>query len=123
MHKAVAARYAEQEQLIARARNYVARLSKRLDVLAAVVAGSVARGDFNVWSDIDVVVVAEDLPERAVDRIGLLLEDSPGRVQPFGYTPEELAAEHRRGNVLVRSALSEGVIITGDELLARLRVA
>jgi predicted nucleotidyltransferase len=88
-------------------------------VLAAAVVGSVARGDFNVWSDVDVVVVAEGLPERAPDRGLLLVTDAPGRVQPVGFTPEELAMALRRGNPLAREAVTSGVVLSGGELLRR----
>lgn len=37
-----------------------------------MVFGSVARGHFNLWSDIDVLVVADNLPERWLDRLGRL---------------------------------------------------
>ena len=118
MHKALVARYAERERLIALAHAYVEQLSTRVTPLAAIVAGSVARGDFNVWSDVDVVIVARELPTRALDRISLLTADAPAGVQPIGYTPAELAKERRRGNELVRSALSDGIVLVGQEFLA-----
>jgi predicted nucleotidyltransferase len=59
----------------------------RLPVKAVVLAGSVARGDFNVWSDIDIVV---------------------------GYTPAELQHAALRGNRLVLDAAAEGILLAGD---------
>jgi UTP:GlnB (protein PII) uridylyltransferase len=115
MTSPLAARVAERERLIALARAYAQRLCRRVPVTAVVVAGSVARGDFNVWSDVDVVVVAEALPERAVDRAALLLSDAPGGVQPIGYTPPELAEARRRGDRLVCSALSDGIVVFGSD--------
>ena len=114
MHEAVAARRVEREALIALAREYLDRLSRRLPVTAAVVAGSVARGDFNVWSDVDVVVVAEDLPARAPERMALLLADAPPRVQPIGFTPAELELARRRANRLVVEADRHGVVLLGS---------
>jgi hypothetical protein len=110
----------ERERLLATARAYVERLSVRLPVVAAAVAGSVARGDFNVWSDVDVVVVAEGLPERAPDRIGLLLEHAPGGIQPFGFTPQEFLAAWRAGNPLVRETVESGVVLAGEAFLSNL---
>ena len=80
MRDVIAERRAEQQRLVELARDYVARLSARIPLTAAVVVGSVARGDFNVWSDVDVVIVAQGLPERAPDRAALLLADAPGGV-------------------------------------------
>lgn len=119
----LADRTRERERLIGLACTYVERLSRRHRVLAAAVVGSVARGDFNVWSDVDVVVVAEGLPERAPDRGLLLTADAPGGVQPVGFTPEELAEALRRGNPLAREAVGAGVLLLGDELLRRIAVA
>ena len=114
MASALAARRAERDRLVALARAYADDLSRRVPVTAVVVAGSVARGDFNVWSDVDVVVVAETLPERAVDRVTLLLSEAPGGIQPTGYTPSELVQALRRGDRLVRSALGEGIVVFGS---------
>ena len=116
MHKVIARRRAEQERLIATARRYVAALSTRMPLVAAAVAGSVARGDFNVWSDIDVVVVAEGLPRRYLDRAGLLLTTEPG-VQAVGYTPEEFRQAFAKGNALVREAVAAGVPLAGEAFL------
>ena len=94
------------------ARGYVERLAERITVEAAYVVGSVARGDFNVWSDVDVLVVAAGLPERAPDRMALLLADAPAGVQPVGFTPTELERARWRGNPLVLEADERGVLLT-----------
>jgi len=117
---ALADRRREQDALVELARGYAERLAARLPVVAAAVAGSVARGDFNVWSDVDVVVIARDLPARAPDRNGLLLEDAPPRVQPIGFEPEEFALALRRGNRLAVEALEGGLILRGEAELRRL---
>ena len=68
-------------------------LSERLPVQAVMLTGSVARGDFNVWSDIDVVVVAESLPERLRDRLALL---HAYRTEPGGPAQESAGARCSR---------------------------
>lgn len=79
----------EHRRLRALAEEYVERLASRLRLQAAALVGSAARGDFNVWSDIDVVVVSDVLPERLLERSMLLTLDAPARVQAIGYTTEE----------------------------------
>ncbi|MDQ3875371.1 MAG: nucleotidyltransferase domain-containing protein [Actinomycetota bacterium] len=111
----LAERQRERERLIALARTYVERLGRRTPVVAAAVAGSVARGDFNVWSDVDVVVVVQTLPARLPDRAALLAADAPGGVQGVGYTEPEFDRELRRGNPLVKEAVASGVILAGEE--------
>lgn len=121
MLKAVEDRRRERERLIGVAREYVNRLSQRLDVKAAAVAGSVARGDFNVWSDVDVVVIAEDLPPRIPDRGAVLIADAPAGVQPVGFTPEELLQAVEKRNALAVEAIESGIPLAGEQFLARLR--
>lgn len=120
MTDALADRRREQEALVELAREYVERLAVRLPVVAAAIAGSVARGDFNVWSDVDVVVIADGLPARAPERNGLLLEDAPPRVQPVGFEPEEFALALRRGNRLAVEALEGDLILRGEAELRKL---
>jgi predicted nucleotidyltransferase len=118
--KAIADRRREQRELIELARTYVQSLAGRLPVAAASVVGSVARGDFNAWSDIDVVLIVDGLPPRAPERSALLLADAPPRIQPIGFTRDEFGRAFRRGNPLAREALELGVTLHGAEELRRL---
>lgn len=119
----LAERRREREELAALALGYVERLSRRFPVLAAAVVGSVARGDFNVWSDVDVVVVAEGLPARAPDRAALLAADAPARVQAVGFTPAELQDALRRRNRIAREAVEAGIVLAGADVLRRAALA
>lgn len=117
---AIAERRRERERLLGLARSYVDRLGERIDIEAAVIVGSVARGDFNVWSDVDVLIVAEGLPARAPDRAATLLADAPPGVQPIGWSRAELIAAWEKGNPLAREAATGGVVVVGGELVKRL---
>lgn len=114
MAEVLARRRAERERLIELARTYLERLAARVPVVAAAVAGSVARGDFNVWSDVDVVVVCDALPGRIPDRGALLAADAPPGVQPVGYTRDEFRRALARGDPLAASAMREGVVLRGE---------
>ncbi|MGH2961246.1 MAG: nucleotidyltransferase domain-containing protein [Solirubrobacterales bacterium] len=118
--KAVEERRAERARLVRVARDYAERLADRLPgVRSVVVAGSVSRGDFNVWSDIDVIVVADGLPDGVRDRLEVLLEGAPPGIEAFGYTPDELERELGRRNALVRDAVEHGVSVYGPGLAER----
>ena len=121
MASALEARLAERDRLVALAGTYVEGLARRLSVMAAAVVGSVARGDFNVWSDVDVVVVSAELPERGPDRGAVLGEDAPPSVQPVGFTPDEFETAWRRRNPMVLEATSVGIALAGEEYLRRPR--
>ncbi|MGH2708275.1 MAG: nucleotidyltransferase domain-containing protein [Actinomycetota bacterium] len=110
----LARRRGEREALLDLARGYVDTLPQSLGVAAVVVVGSVARGDFNVWSDVDVLVLARHLPERELDRLKLLVEVAPAGVQPVGWTPDEFRVELARGNPIAKEALQAGVVLRGS---------
>lgn len=109
----VARRRAERERLLDLARTYVGSLDPRLEVRAAVVVGSVARGDFHVASDVDVVVVADGLPEDPAERWRRVVS-LRGVIEPIAWTPDEWRQERRRRNPLVVDALDHGVWLAGS---------
>lgn len=121
MGDAVAERRRERERLIGLARDYVSGLASRIPLTAAAVVGSVARGDFNVWSDIDVVVVARELPPRAPDRGAMLAGHAAPGVQAVGFTEGEFLVALRKRNPLALEATADGVVLAGGEFLRAVR--
>jgi len=105
-------RRAEQSEWIERARSYVDVLARDIPIRAAAVVGSVARGDFNLWSDTDLLVVSDafDVSPRARDE---QLGRWPAGVQPIAWTPEEWHAQIERGNPIAREAAERGVWLRG----------
>ena len=112
-HPVIERRRAEQRALVDRAASWAASLPDHLGVCAAVVFGSVARGDFNKWSDVDVLVVAEHLPASSRDRIEVLFADRPGGLEPVGWTPSELTERRRRRDPIAREADEIGLVVRG----------
>lgn len=114
----IARRRAEREQLLDRGRSFVVGLRSRLALRAAVVFGSVARGDFNRWSDIDLLVLAEELPTSADERLDALGTWPPG-VQPIVWTPREWRDQLARGNPIATEAVAAGIWLAGakEELI------
>lgn len=113
-HPVVERRLAEQAALVQTARQWAERLAKRMDLLAAVVFGSVARGDFNKWSDLDVLVVARGLPSDARARLEVLMQDAPPGLQAIGWTPAELVARRLRNDPIARECEAAGVVVFGQ---------
>jgi predicted nucleotidyltransferase len=110
-------RRAEREGLIGRARELAARLDPVLAPRAVVVFGSVARGDFNLWSDVDVLVVADNVPPGWSERIAAI-GPPPPRVAPVVWTPEEFRSRLGHNNPIAREAVDRGVWLVGgpDEM-------
>lgn len=106
--------------MVTTAREYVSLLAARLDLVGAAVIGSVARGDFNVWSDVDVVVVAHGLPDRYLDRASLL-SLVPGRgIEAVAFTPQELRTAYEKGDPRVVELERYAVFLSGERALKAL---
>lgn len=93
----VARRRRARARLVDGARALVEQLDPELDVRAVVIFGSVARGDFNDTSDVDLLVIAEQLPDRATERLEVL-GTYPSIVEPVAWTPDEWRARRRHGD-------------------------
>lgn len=103
----------EQQALLDRAQVFACGLDPALGVRAVVVFGSVARGDFNLWSDVDVLVVADHLPDRWLDRMEAI-GDAPAPVQPLAWTPVEWHRQHARRNAIAEEAVQLGRWLVGS---------
>ena len=106
-------RRAERERLLDLAEAHVDALAGELPLVAAAVAGSVARGDFNAWSDVDLVVVSDALSAEPAARHARLDRDRPGRLEVHGYTTAEFRAALERGDALVRETVTSGIVLRG----------
>ncbi len=109
-------RRSERESRIATARQWAQRAAPMLHAKAFIVVGSVARGDFNKWSDIDVLVVADDLPANLHERLSLLAPTGrPPGVEAIVWTRRELADRRARGtDPMAHEAYSIGVVVYGQ---------
>jgi predicted nucleotidyltransferase len=78
----------------------------------AIVFGSVARGEADEWSDLDLVIIAETsrpFLERFRDFAGLY--DVWPRLDILVYTPAELKQMQVEGNPFIARVLEEGVVV------------
>lgn len=112
-HPVVEERRRRRAELLDVVQRWAVELQGRLPELAAVVVvGSVARGDWNKWSDIDVLVVVGSLPDRWPERAELL-SPVPPWVAPIAWTVGELAEARRRRNPIAVEADTVGVVVEG----------
>lgn len=114
MHEVLRRRKAQQEERIATARTYAERLRQRLGALTAWLYGSVARGTFKDWSDIDVFIVSETLPSHPLQRNDLLYQDAPIGVEPKGWTKAEFESRLANRDPALLAMLKDRVVLVDD---------
>ncbi len=95
-------------------KDYSKAVSSKLGKFTGILYGSMARGDYNIWSDIDFLVISDKLPENPLKRLEFLysLMDMPIEVK--GYTRKEFLQMMEKRNPLVLDALVEGKVVVDD---------
>jgi hypothetical protein len=107
-----ARRRARRASMLDAVAGWAASLDPGLGVRAVAVFGSVARGDFNDDSDIDVLVVAEHLPAHPSQRLRAL-GHRPARVEAVVWEPAEYAARRGREPITIEAEAC-GVWVLGS---------
>ncbi|GAB6101457.1 hypothetical protein JCM16138_06800 [Thermococcus atlanticus] len=109
---------------------YVEALKGALRPKLILLYGSLARGTFGLGSDIDILVISENLPKSPNERLKLLYELDRTRapIDAKTYTPGEVKKMFLKGHPLIMDALSDGKILYADEdylreLMAMFKVA
>ncbi len=119
VEKIISERLRERERALSEAMEFAKCVKGKLGRVTVILYGSYARGDFNEWSDIDVLIIAEQLPENPIERLSLI-EDCMARVagvEPLLVTPN-MIRKMRGKNLAVREALEKGVVLVDDLLRA-----
>lgn len=102
----------QRERRLRAARGVADDLASRLELVAAVVVGSVARGDHGDTSDVDLLVVVEGLPADFRARATLVEPDRSG-VDVIAWTVAEWDRAVRARNPLAVEAQAVGHVLRG----------
>ncbi|MEM2912985.1 MAG: nucleotidyltransferase domain-containing protein [Candidatus Bathyarchaeia archaeon] len=104
------------ERVIEAVKRYVEQhVIPSLKPLLVILYGSFARGDFTDGSDIDLLIIAENIPGNYWDRWSLayeIVENFP--TDPHIYTPDEFRVMLTDGRMTALDALTEGLIIYAE---------
>ncbi len=95
-------------------REYSKAVSSKLGKFTGVLYGSMARGDYNVWSDIDFLVISDQLPENPLKRLEFLYSLTEESIEVKGYTRNEFLKMIEQRNPIALDALVEGKVIVDD---------
>jgi len=101
-----------RKQLRKKAITKVTNWAKKLKLKTTIIIfGSYARGDFNLWSDIDVIIIAETnkpITQRLQDI------DYPPQLEIIYLTPQEFQKLLNKKEPYIIEAIQKGIIIRDD---------
>ena len=80
----------------------------------AILIGSYARGDFNLWSDIDILIIA-DFQGNPLQRLKNI--DFPPGYETILLTMDEVNNMMRKNSKFIKDAYNDGIILRDDYLL------
>ena len=87
------------------------RLKKKLGKVTVVLYGSYARGDFNLWSDVDILLISDAFENiRFLDRYDLFEWKEGFEVKPYTYS-EFVKMKEKIG---WKEALKDKIVIVDD---------
>jgi len=79
----------------------------------AILVGSYARGDFNLWSDVDIILIAEFWEgQNPIERLRLI--DHPPGFQVIPLTPAEFKRLLEKGDPMAIESIEIGVKLRED---------
>ncbi|MFO7992026.1 MAG: nucleotidyltransferase domain-containing protein [Thermoplasmata archaeon] len=98
-------------------KSFVDSCEKINDIQSIVLFGSAARGEHGKKSDLDLLVLVDDLKSsKKIEQISSAINASYSHnISPTAITPDSFLTELRNGNLLYETILKEGIPIYGSE--------
>ena len=95
-------------------KEYSKIISSHLGNFTGVLYGSMARGDNNLWSDIDFLVISDKLPQNPLKRLEFLYSLTEMSIEVKGFTRIEFLNMIEKRNPIALDSLYEGKLIVDD---------
>jgi hypothetical protein len=104
------------QEVFERIERYKNKVIQELKPKKIILFGSLARGDFNEGSDVDLIVIS-DWQEDFLDRIKVLLDMNQFGLplEPIGYTEEELEKMSTEGNRFITEIMATGKVLYSQQ--------
>ncbi len=113
LEKLLEERRRERNRVIEKARSLAETLRRSLGKITVFLYGSYSRGDFNVWSDIDLLVISDRFRDmNPLERLSLIQELLPPRFEARCFTPGEFRAELKKP--WWRKIVDESIVLADD---------
>lgn len=107
-----------REELVDLASRYADKVRDQYGPATVLLYGSIARGDFNLWSDVDVLVVSDALPLHPLARSEALQRLVLPGIEPKGLTLREYQDAETRDRPFVREIAKHCIVLRDDLGLA-----
>jgi predicted nucleotidyltransferase len=101
-------RIRERNNIISKSGEYAKTLNFRCTV---ILIGSYARGDFNLWSDVDLLIIG-NFDSNPLKRLKSI--DFPAGYETILLTLDEVKKMAGKNNKFIKDAFSEGIILRND---------
>ena len=96
--------------------HYLKRISAQIKVRQAILFGSYAQDNYSPGSDIDIAIIADDLPSDPGKRFAMLKDTVLGlNLQPFSYTTEEWEKMIKTHSSFAREIVKHGKILRSEK--------
>jgi len=107
----------DYNKVIKRLKEFAKRkINENNNILAIILIGSLARGDYTAFSDADLVIIVKEDNRRFLDRITEFIDPTLGiDVDPIVYTLSEIKEIGKRNSRLMREIKEYGVLLAGDK--------
>jgi len=103
----------ERQRRIKLAREFVEEVADSIGSLTAVVIGSTSRGDFNAWSDIDVVIISDIFNANPLKRFDSLIPFIKPGIEPIPLRTVDVYRLAEKKAPVVKEIV-EGIVIRDD---------
>jgi len=103
----------ERQRRIKLAREFVEEVADSIGPLTAVIIGSTSRGDFNAWSDIDVVIISDVFDANPLKRFDLLIPFIKPGIEPIPLRTVDVYRLAEKKAPVVKEIV-EGIVIRDD---------
>ena len=97
--------------------HYLKRISAQIKVHQAILFGSYAQDNYSPGSDIDIAIIADDLPSDPGKRFAMLKDTVLGLdLQPFAYTTEEWKKMLETDSSFAGEIVKHGEVLVSERL-------
>ncbi len=105
----------EYDKVLEKLREYAKKCVEK-GAYAVILIGSLARGDYTAFSDADIIIICDNVPQRFIDRLTEFIDPSlPIDIEPRVYTREEILKMAKEKARIVKEILSYGKLLAGNE--------